>query len=47
MARLAPAGAARRLFFSSATDDDWQAAPGTWSGLAWGGIEDYRILGLL
>ena len=23
--------------------DDWQAAPGTWSGLAWEGVEDNRI----
>ena len=23
--------------------DDWQAAPGTWSGFAWEGVEDNRI----
>lgn len=23
--------------------DDWQAAPGTWSGFAWVGVEDGRI----
>ena len=23
--------------------DDWTAAPGTWSGYAWYGIEDHRI----